>query len=190
MTNLVQYRFQLEQLEERIQKNPNNENLQKIRVKLQNLIKLTEEAEAKRSLSTQTALQKKSQKSLLPGDCCEALDPSSFKWYEATIQSVEEARFTVIFAGTCEAQHCSINEIRPLRPDSAKRKPVENNVQQNKSLLNPKKVKDANSVPKIGASKRNKPSKAEYIQKKEDEHRAKQESWQKFTQKFGTNKRD
>jgi hypothetical protein len=175
------YKFQLDQVREQLVRDPENASLKEVERKLQRLIDLASSFVKEQPPLTATpkplpkVAAKRHEKviELVAGDACEV--KADGKWFEAIIQSVSGDRHscTVLFTGTAEAQHCTVEEVRKHDPLTAKRRPPVESAVQRPSHVNPD-----SRVPQPPAKKKG--TKAEYIQKKEEEQRQKQESWQSF----------
>lgn len=202
------YEFQLEEVRAKLLAEPNSTKLQDLEKKLLKMIllseKLSEPMLKSQNIKTQTKPEQEKRETFgtteateaikyQTGDKCEAFWEG--KWYESTIQNVSSDHqiITVIFTGIAEAAHLSRDKIRPYDPKTATKRPypiqkrpetLDNLAKKTPSLSN-----YATAFPSTGTNKRNKPTKEEHIKKKEQEHVEKQESWQKFSQKMGINKK-
>ena len=177
------YQFQLEQVRERLVDDPDNAALRELEGKLQRLIGLASSLDAgtpKPAAPVEPNPKKRAAQTIEfnAGDACEARVDG--KWYEATVQNVggDKKTCTVLFSGTAEARHCSFDEVRAHDPQTARKRPApESSVPKTTTPSG-----HPSDKPQQPARKRG--TKAEYVQKKEEEHRQKQESWQSFQTKF------
>lgn len=193
MDELTKFRFQLEQVQERLKHKPSDRALMKLEEKLKSLLNLINQlGGAPTPTDPPKPTNKSNNTSTLPpslrqGMLCEARSDGKH-WFEATIQSISEDgyKYTVIFTGTAEAFHCSPADVRPLREGASKKRlsiaPA--------PTQEARKIKDQKAATILGDStKKIKHTKEEHIQKKEVEHREKQDAWKKFSQKYGIAKK-
>jgi survival of motor neuron-related-splicing factor 30 len=181
--NVKLYRFQLEQVQNLLESDPNNQNLLFLKEKIERLLKVLE-----RNSNDDIQRSRESGKigdhaigDSIPvfniGDMVEAKYHKDNQWWEAKIQSLASDRsmFTVLFTGFPDPQHCSPKEVRLHNPSSTRVRPnkiihhAKRPIIPSKEIINPK---------------RNKATKQEYLEKKETEQREKQESWKSFQQKI------
>lgn len=101
------------------------------------------------------------------GQTCEALCEFDGRWKEGKILAILEDSATVSFSDRGSSQHCALSNVRPKLNEGS----------QNHTAL----VQRASKPMPIRRHKRNKPTRAEYIKSKEEEHEAKQESWLRFS---------
>lgn len=198
------YEHQLEQVRERIALRPDDGALREVEGKLLNLIDLYKSLRSSDTKGPKTRLApsateprggekrtfSRSGVTLKIGESCQALNQEG-EWAAATIQSVSADRqhATVIFSKSSSARHCSWQEVRepPSATVSGDRRQGEaaSTICKRKS----QQVLGAVEPPTkaIGQpGKRSRPSsKTEYIRRKEEEHREKQDAWKNFSKKFG-----
>lgn len=190
--------YQLEQVSESLQKDPDNAQLQNLSAKLKSLL------EHLSTTTTTTATKREPSRIQEPGqtsggssskliikfkvgDACEARRREDQRWLEAIIQSVSPDRTTCtvkfLSAGQADAQHCGANELRPARRDSS-------TIITGESTTTANTADTSSTTGKSGATGpvRRKHTLKEHHQKKEAEQAAKQQSWQSFKQKFSNKK--
>lgn len=198
------YEHQLEQVRERISLKPDDEALRGVERKLLTLISLYKSLRSQETKGPKTRLvpsaaeprgnekQKAPSRSgvmLKIGESCQALDQEG-GWAAATIQSVSADRqhATVIFSKSSSARHCSWQEVR--EPPSVTT--ISGEKQQSETASRKRDSQQALGVePPTKATegqpaKRSRPSsRTEYVRRKEEEHREKQDAWKSFSKKFG-----
>jgi len=155
---LEAYRFQLTEVKKRLLQEPTNSELLALSTKLEKLIEL---------VSAEKAVSKKEEKKLKAGDPCEACFGN--EWYEAKIQSLDKDGYLIVFTGTTETIHYSINGVRPCQSGQSNIRPCSEK---------PKKTE----ISKINPVKRKRLTETQ--ERKEKEQTEKQDSWKKFNAKI------
>lgn len=193
MSELAKFRFQLEQVQERLRQRPDDKALLGLEHRLRKLIDLSNQlgGPPKPVASPGTANKDDgagpSPSQLTPGMRCEARFEGN-QWFEAVIQGMDESgpAYTVTFTGTTEALRCSPADIRPFRPGQTRKRPMgpAPSAQDNKRMGVHKAAAALG-----GSSRRTRHTREEHVQKKEAEHREKQEAWRQFSQKYGITKK-
>jgi len=183
--NLQTYQYQLDQVNNALEDDPENEKLQNLAHKLKDLISLvsmstpTEASVEPQPGATNVSAAKHLSKFKV-GDLVEARFQKDGQWYEATVQSISLDRnlATVIYSGSTDTQHCQAKEIR-IRTENSIKRPSESTQQPQKPH------KQARTEPEVALGAKRKHTKQEHDQKKEAEHKEKQDSWKKFNAKIG-----
>lgn len=193
MDESTKFRFQLEQVQGKLKHKPGDKALLKLEEKLKDLLNLMGQlGDAPSPADLPKPIDNIDNTSTSPavlrqGMLCEArLDGRH--WFEATIQSISEdgRKYTVIVTGTAEAFHCSPTDVRPFREGASKKRlDVASTPTQEGKRPKDKKVATISE----DIAKKPKHTREEHIQKKEAEHREKQEAWKKFSQKYGITKK-
>lgn len=162
------YKLQLEQVRITLESDPHNGELLKMASNLEKLIALSDATRKpeQKSASSSSKNDRKEVYDWKVGEKCEAKNAGNV-YCPATIvsMSADRNKFTVSFA-TGDALIVSQAELRKCAPVSIG--PVASNEKKK-------------AIP--ADKKKNKRTKAEYIEEKEKEHAVKQASWQKFTSK-------
>lgn len=101
------------------------------------------------------------------GQTCEALCEFDGRWKEGRILAIVDDSVTVSFSDRGSSQHCARSNVRPR---------LSRGSQEHAEPAQP-----ASKPMPIRRHRRNRPTRAEYIKSKEEEHEAKQESWLRFS---------
>lgn len=166
-----EFRIQLEQVRLALQKDPKNEELQKMETDLQKLIELTsnvEQKSAKVSKPSATSEKKENYIDWRVGEKCEAKNANNVYCPASIISmSADRTKFTVKFENG-DSSIMSKKDIRRISPGST-------------SIIKEHAPKKKSGT--LQTNQKKKKSKAEYLEEKEKEQAVKQASWQKFTNK-------
>lgn len=186
------YEYQLQQVEAQLAADPQNAALQRLVSKLRQLMELEHSVDRQQRERTAARPNVEARRgaepsiNLSPGEVCEARCDG--KWFEATVTSVapDKQSCTVVFADTAEALHCTSKDVRAHDSKRAKKRSLASPLPHTAPLCTrtPPAPRDAASSRKRKSDGTGGGGRAEYVEKKEQEHREKQQSWLQFSQKI------
>lgn len=186
MSNKKVYEFQLEQVQQRIQAGHNDPAVKQLEAKLLKLIALYDFVQpGDGDKEEEPVIPKEDSNIFKVGQKCQARCRDDGIWHEATIQSYsyERKEYTVSAKNATLTFHCAISDVRPRAVKTFDRKPKD--FGKKRAVQSSRKAK-----PNTVASGRqgSKPTKAEHVQKREEEESLKQAGWKSFAKKMGINK--
>lgn len=189
MPNKSAHQFQLEQVQRLILAGQDDPTLRQLEAKLKRLVELHDVIEpvgGGGSRERRGVMEEGGKGDVLePGRACEARRPEDGMWYEATVQSYSSERkeYTVCARSSPLTFHCPQSDVRPW---DARRKQASTSRKPSKPSYG---RSDRREKAPPDAKRRPKTTKAEYVQRKEEEQSHRQAGWKSFAEKVGITKR-